>query len=185
MNILMGRDGWETANPLIGPCTDAQIRAMDMPMIFASVVTVEIAPAQFGILPGLPAFYMDRAAHRIRGAFELPHQPMWRHPTVGIGAGEPMCALFKHPSSTGASRLADIAGRYLKGFHLVAPGDGCAAVCTAIQHHQNTDFMSGLLGVPGSRFHSLQTAPQAACLVMRGNDHGNHAQVSSRSITLG
>ncbi|CAG8863488.1 hypothetical protein PS627_00426 [Pseudomonas fluorescens] len=185
MNILMGSERWETANPLIRPCTDPQIGAVDMSVIFACLVTAAIAPTQFGILPGLPSFDMYRTAHCIRRAFELPHQPMWRHPTVGIGAGEPMCALFKHPGSTGASRLADIAGRYLKGFHLVAPGDGCTAVCTAIQNHQNADFMAGLLGVPGSRLHSLQTAPQAACLVMRGNDHGNHAQVSSRSITLG
>lgn len=107
------------------------------------------------------------------------------HATVGVGEGQPLGTALDHPRRPQAPGDADVAGLQFQGMHAVAAGDARAGVDTAIEHHQHLHRQPSPLGVCHGLFDRSQAAPQPARFVVRGDDDGDHGQISSRSTTLG
>ncbi|MNE09012.1 hypothetical protein D3C80_1016760 [compost metagenome] len=154
-------------------------------MPFTRLVAAQVQPTQGSLLPRLPAFHMHRSTDHICPKRQLRQQPVRRHLAVGIGTGQPAGALFDHLGGPSPACHANVAGVNVQRLHAMTPGHRRATVTAAVQHHQDADLVARLLGLRGRDLDRLEAPAQAARLVVRGDHHGNHGQVSSRSTTLG
>ena len=177
--ILMHRQRPEATHAPIGFGAHPKVGAVDMPMAFTALVQALVALAHLGRMLRVPLLDTHRAANRIGVECQLLAQPVARHSAVGVGAGEPACALIQQVGGAGAAGIADIAGVDGQGLHTAGAGDVPGAVGAGIQYHQDPHFFTGFVGRTPQR---LEAVLEQGLFIVRGHHDANHRHCSSRSM---